>query len=106
MGVRGSKLSGGQKQRLAIARVLVREPKAYLFDEATSALDSKSEELVQSALETICKGKTAVSIAHRLSTIKFCDPIYVISEKGIKEQGSFHELMMKKGVFWRLNQDS
>merc|ERR1711976_199187 len=103
VGVKGSKLSGGQKQRLAIARVIVRHPQAYLFDEATSALDSNSENVVQLALENICKGKTTINIAHRLKSIEHCDPIYVISEKKIKEQGTFNELLEKRGVFWKLS---
>ena len=105
VGVKGSKLSGGQKQRLAIARVIIRHPQAYLFDEATSALDSKSEDIVAHALEKICHGKTTINIAHRLSSIQHCDPIYVISDKKIKEQGTFHELLDKKGVFWKLSND-
>jgi len=105
VGVKGSKLSGGQKQRLAIARVIVRHPQAYLFDEATSALDSKSEDVVQHALENICKGKTTINIAHRLSSIQHCDPIYVISNKKIAEQGTFEELLEKKGIFWKLSND-
>lgn len=106
VGVKGSKLSGGQKQRLAIARVIVRNPQAYLFDEATSALDSKSEDVVAHALEQICRGKTTINIAHRLSSIAHCEPIYVISEKKIKEQGTFEELMHMKGVFWKLSNDT
>ena len=106
VGVKGSKLSGGQKQRLAIARVIVRHPQAYLFDEATSALDSKSEDVVAHALEQICQGKTTINIAHRLSSIAHCEPIYVISEKKIKEQGTFEELMHQKGVFWKLSMDT
>jgi len=105
VGVKGSKLSGGQKQRLAIARVIIRHPQAYLFDEATSALDSKSEDVVQHALEQICRGKTTINIAHRFSSIEHCDPIYVISDKQIKEKGTFKELLELKGVFWKLSND-
>jgi len=105
VGVRGSKLSGGQKQRLAIARAVLRKPRAYLYDEATSALDSKSEQIVQSALNRLSQDKTSISIAHRVSTIQDCDTIYVIGEKVIKEQGTFEELMHMQGLFWKLNQD-
>jgi ATP-binding cassette subfamily B (MDR/TAP) protein 1 len=105
VGVRGSKLSGGQKQRLAIARAVLTRPQAYLYDEATSALDSKSEQIVQTALNRLSENKTSISIAHRVSTIQDCDTIYVIGERVIKEQGSFDELMAMQGLFWKLNQD-
>ena len=62
--------------------------------------------MVQEALGKICQGKTAINIAHRLSTIRFCNPIYVISEKVIAEQGSFDELVNKGGIFYKLTQDT
>merc|ERR1712187_314859 len=89
-GERGVKLSGGQKQRLAIARALVRKPTIVLLDEATSALDSKSEGVVQAALDSmIDENKTGctIMIAHRLATVKRCDAIIVMDKGIIKEKG-------------------
>ena len=102
VGERGFLLSGGQKQRIAIARAMVSNPKILLLDEATSALDTKSEGVVQAALDVAAKGRTTIVIAHRLSTIKTADNIVVMSEGKIIESGSHDELLEKKSAYYNL----
>lgn len=102
VGDRGFLLSGGQKQRIAIARAVVSDPKILLLDEATSALDTKSEGVVQAALDVAAQGRTTIVIAHRLSTIKTADNIVVMSQGSIIEQGTHDQLLERKGAYFNL----
>ncbi|KAK9453078.1 P-loop containing nucleoside triphosphate hydrolase protein [Dipodascopsis uninucleata] len=104
VGERGFLLSGGQKQRVAIARAIVSNPKILLLDEATSALDTKSEGVVQDALNVASKNRTTIVVAHRLSTIKDADKIVVMSHGTILETGTHAELMRKEGEYYSLVQ--
>lgn len=104
LGEHGGTLSGGQRQRISIARALLRKPKIIIFDEATSALDSESEKKVQEATGRMMKQCTTFLVAHRLSTIRDADRICVMENGKIVEQGSYQELMEKKGHFYRLKQ--
>lgn len=100
----GANLSGGQRQRISIARALIRNPQVIILDEATSALDSISEAEIQEALERLTKGRTTFIVAHRLSTVRGADRILVIGQGRIREQGSYQELMAKKGEFYQMEQ--
>lgn len=99
VGDRGVQLSGGEKQRVSIARALLKGADILILDEATSSLDSRTEALIQSAIDRVTKGKTSIVIAHRLSTIKHADKIVVIEHGKCVEQGTLEELLAKKGVF-------
>jgi ATP-binding cassette subfamily B protein len=102
VGERGFKLSGGEKQRIAIARVVLKNPRVLILDEATSALDTHSERLIQAALEPLMKNRTTLAIAHRLSTILAADVILVVDHGEIVERGTHHELLEKDGLYARL----
>ena len=97
----GGGFSGGQKQRILIARALISNPDIIFFDEATSALDNISQKAVSDNLDRLqC---TRVVIAHRLSTIRHCDRIIVLDQGKIAEEGTFKELMEKKGLFYEMS---
>ena len=98
-GPRGSNLSGGQRQRVAIARALLRDTPILLLDEATSALDTKSEAVVQSALEKLSTGRTTLVIAHRLSTIRNADSIVVMDQGRVVDQGDHDTLLARGGIY-------
>jgi ATP-binding cassette subfamily B protein len=105
VGERGYRLSGGEKQRLAIARVLLHDPRILILDEATSALDTASEREVQKALDALMGSRTTIAIAHRLSTVVNADVINVIDAGRVVESGSHQELLREGGLYAALYQD-
>ncbi|NOS87269.1 MAG: ATP-binding cassette domain-containing protein, partial [Methylococcaceae bacterium] len=98
----GMRLSGGQRQRMAIARMVVANPKVVILDEATSALDSETEHHLHAALATFLKGRTTLIIAHRLSAVKQADHVYVFEQGEICEQGRHDTLIGQKGLYAKL----
>ena len=102
VGERGSKLSAGERQLIAFARAMARNPRILILDEATSAVDPETESLVQSGLENLIEGRTAIIIAHRLSTIRLVDRILVLSNGELIESGTHAELMNAKGMYYKL----
>jgi ATP-binding cassette subfamily B protein len=104
VGERGYRLSGGEKQRLALARVILKNPRILVLDEATSSLDTESEALIQEALSRVMADRTNIVIAHRLSTILSADLILVMDRGQIVERGTHTDLLEKGGLYARLYQ--
>ncbi len=102
VGERGYRLSGGEKQRIALARVILKDPRILVLDEATSSLDSESEALIQDALKRVMAGRTSIVIAHRLSTILAADQILVLDRGQIVERGTHVELLARGGLYAHL----
>jgi ATP-binding cassette subfamily B protein len=102
VGERGYRLSGGEKQRIALARVILKNPRILVLDEATSSLDSQSEYLIQEAMKTVMQGRTSLVIAHRLSTILAADKILVMNRGEVVEQGTHGELLALNGLYAEL----
>jgi subfamily B ATP-binding cassette protein MsbA len=102
IGERGLRLSGGERQRISIARALLKNAPILILDEATSSLDAESEVMVQQALQNLMEGRTTLVIAHRLSTVRRADRIIVISDGRIRESGTHEELVVRRGLYWKL----
>jgi len=102
LGEQGAGLSGGERQRVSIARALLCDPRILILDEATSSVDTESEQEIQRALASLCRGRTTLAIAHRLSTLKNADVIYVLDSGRIVESGAHEALMQQGGLYYKL----
>ena len=102
IGRQGVRLSGGQRQRLAIARMILSQPKVVILDEATSALDAETEARLHEALRAFLADRTTLIVAHRLSAVKQADRVYVFESGEIIEQGEHDELMRNGGLYSKL----
>ncbi|HDG9918792.1 TPA: ATP-binding cassette domain-containing protein, partial [Staphylococcus aureus] len=96
---KGSNLSGGEKQRISIARAILKDAPIIILDEATASIDPENEQLIQTAINELSKGKTVITIAHKLETIKNADQIIVLNEGEIIQKGSHDELIRKPGMY-------
>jgi len=105
VGERGYRLSGGEKQRIAIARVILKDPRVLILDEATSALDTANERLVQAALAPLMEGRTTIAIAHRLSTIRSADVIFALDRGKLVESGTHEDLLARGGMYAALYEE-
>jgi ATP-binding cassette subfamily B multidrug efflux pump len=101
---RGAGLSVGQKQLISFARALAFDPKILILDEATSSIDTETEQLIQQAVDRVMEGRTSLVVAHRLSTIQKCDRIMVFHHGELRESGTHNELLLHRGLYWRLYQ--
>ena len=99
---RGAGLSVGQKQLISFARALAFDPTILILDEATSSIDTETEQLIQQAVDRVMEGRTSMVVAHRLSTIQKCDRILVFHHGELREGGTHNELLLKRGLYWRL----
>jgi len=99
---RGAGLSVGQKQLISFARALAFDPALLILDEATSSIDTETEQLIQQAIERVMRNRTSIVVAHRLSTIQNADRIIVLHHGEIREQGTHQELLIERGLYWKL----
>jgi ATP-binding cassette, subfamily B, bacterial len=102
VGRRGFRLSGGERQRVAIARVILKDPRILILDEATSSLDSRNESLIQAAIDPLLQGRTSLVIAHRLSTIRRASLIAVFDQGHLREKGTHEQLIARDGLYAQL----
>ena len=102
VGEGGNRLSTGEKQLISFARAILADPAIFVLDEATSSVDTETEQLVQQAIQQVLKGRTSFIIAHRLSTVRSADRILVIHDGKVIEEGSHHQLIVKKGYYYHL----